>query len=62
MRILHSWAKEPLWPTRGVPVAVTLYLPLIELNNKKTMANFVEKVSDLMECTYFLFKLTYRLF
>lgn len=45
MRILHAWAKEPPLPTRGVPVAVTLYLPLIELNNKKSMANYIEKVS-----------------
>lgn len=46
MRILYAWAKEPPWPQRGVPVTVTLYLPLIELNNKKSMANFIEKVSN----------------
>lgn len=44
MRILHAWAKEPPWPARGVPVAVALYLPLVEMNNKKSIANFVEKV------------------
>lgn len=47
MRILHAWAKEPPWPARGVPVAVALYLPLVELNNKKSIAHFVEKVSKL---------------
>lgn len=49
MRILHAWAKEPPWPARGVPVAVALYLPLVEMNNKKSIANFVEKVSRLSE-------------
>lgn len=49
MRILHAWAKEPPWPARGVPVAVALYLPLVELNNKKSIANFVEKVSKLKQ-------------
>lgn len=45
VRILHSWAKDSPWPTRGQPVAVTIFLPLIELNNKKTIAHFIEKVS-----------------
>lgn len=53
MRILHAWAKEPPWPARGVPVAVALYLPLVELNNKKSIANFVEKVSKLKQFQLF---------
>lgn len=44
LRILHVWAKEPPWPTRGTPVALALFIPLAELNHKKTFAHFVEKV------------------
>lgn len=44
LRILHAWAREPPWPTRGTPVAISLYIPLAELNTKKGIANFVEKV------------------
>lgn len=44
LRILHAWAKEPPWPTRGTPVALALFIPLAELNHKKTFAHFVEKV------------------
>lgn len=44
MRILYTWAKEPPWPAR-VPVAITLYLPLVEMNSKKGIAHFIEKVS-----------------
>lgn len=55
MRILHAWAKEPPWPTRGIPIAVTLYLPLAELNCKKTISNFVEKVSIIISFYEFLF-------
>lgn len=60
MRILHAWAKEPPWPARGVPVAVALYLPLVELNNKKSIANFVEKVSKLKQ--FHLFREIFFLF
>lgn len=45
-RILYAWSREPPWPARGIPVAVTLYLPLAELNHKKSISNFVEKVSS----------------
>lgn len=45
LRILHSWAKEPPWPSRGTPVAIALLLPLVELNVKKSISNYVEKVS-----------------
>lgn len=55
MRILHSWAKEPPWPARGVPVAISLYLPLIELNSKKTISNFIEKVRRSSEIEYMKF-------
>lgn len=44
LRVLYSWAKEPLWPARGTPIAIALYFPLAELNNKKSLANYVEKV------------------
>lgn len=45
MRILYAWAKEPPWPARGVPIAISLYLPLVEMNSKKGIAHYVEKVS-----------------
>lgn len=45
LRILHAWAKEPPWPLRGTPVAVAILLPLAEMNNKKSIAHYVEKVS-----------------
>lgn len=44
LRILHAWAKEPPWPIRGTPVALTLFIPLNELNCKKSIASYVEKV------------------
>lgn len=52
LRILHAWAKEPPWPTRGTPVALAIFLPLAEMNNKKSIANFVEKVSAFSFCLF----------
>lgn len=42
LRILHAWAKEPPWPSRGTPVALTLFIPLAEL--KGSLANYISKV------------------
>ncbi|KAL5282564.1 hypothetical protein ACFFRR_005584 [Megaselia abdita] len=41
LRILHAWAKEPPWPVKGTPVALTLFIPLSEL--KRGFANYIEK-------------------
>lgn len=42
LRILHAWSKGSLWPTKGVPVGLTLFIPLLEI--KRSIAHFLEKV------------------
>ncbi|XP_037946372.1 uncharacterized protein LOC119678555 isoform X2 [Teleopsis dalmanni] len=41
LRILYAWAKEPPWPQKGTPVALTLFIPLNEL--KRSFAHYLEK-------------------
>ncbi|KAI9578222.1 hypothetical protein GQX74_015108 [Glossina fuscipes] len=41
LRILYAWSKEPPWPSKGTPVALTLLIPLLEL--KRGFAHYVEK-------------------
>uniref|UniRef100_A0AAG5CQG3 NACHT domain-containing protein n=1 Tax=Anopheles atroparvus TaxID=41427 RepID=A0AAG5CQG3_ANOAO len=41
LRILHGWSREPPWPPRGQPVALALFVPLVEL--KGTLANYIGK-------------------
>lgn len=54
LRILHAWSKEPPWPMRGTPVALTIFLPLAEMNNKKSIAHFVEKVRIFLSILFLL--------
>lgn len=42
LRLLHSWsARVPVWPPRGEPVALALFIPIHEV--KTTIANYVNK-------------------
>lgn len=55
LRILHAWAKEPPWPAKGTPVALTLLIPLLEL--KRNFAQYIEKVylfSLYIHCSSFI--------
>ncbi|KAM7359523.1 uncharacterized protein ACRADG_013241 isoform 2-T4 [Cochliomyia hominivorax] len=41
LRILHAWSKGPMWPSKGISVGLTLFIPLLEL--KRSFAHFLEK-------------------
>ncbi|XP_055525587.1 uncharacterized protein LOC129718641 [Wyeomyia smithii] len=41
LRILYAWSRDPPWPPRGQPVALSLFIPLNEL--KGSLAHYIGK-------------------
>lgn len=55
LRILNAWAKGHPWPIKGTPIALTLFIPLLEL--KRSFAHFLEKVNYILNTLFLILEL-----